>query len=106
MFLWQAGFAYQRHLFDNNVVGPVSLFTRWDFSGRRREAWDADNSSFQKGYTTLDLHFGFKGERVSLMASILNLTDEKYNEEFVEGGFTEPALPRSAMVTLIMNFGE
>jgi len=106
VFLWQAGFAYQRHLFDNNVVGPVSLFTRWDFSGRRREAWDADNSSFQKGYTTLDLHFGFKGERVSLMASILNLTDEKYNEEFVEGGFTEPALPRSAMVTLIMNFGE
>src|SRR5256885_5481678 len=37
-------------------------------------------------YTTLfRSHFGFKGERVSLMASILNLTDERYNEEFVEG---------------------
>src|SRR5438105_15241243 len=56
VFLWQAGLAYQRHVFDNNVVGPASLVTRWDLAGRSREACRADNSSLQTGYRELDQH--------------------------------------------------
>lgn len=107
-WLWHAGFDYERRAFDVNddLLGPVSFFTRWDLAGRTREAWDADNSSFQGGYSTLDVRFGLRGQRISLTASILNATNKRYNEEFVEGGFTEPALPRTAMVTLSAKFGQ
>jgi iron complex outermembrane receptor protein len=107
-WLWNAGFQYERHLFDvrDDLFGPVSLFTRWDLAGRTKEAWDADNSSLQGGYSTLNVRFGLRGRRMSVMASILNATNKRYNEEFVEGGFTEPALPRTAMVTVTMKFGE
>jgi iron complex outermembrane receptor protein len=88
------------------VIGPVSLFTQWEFGGRTKEAWDADNSSFQRGYNTLDIRLGLKGDRWSLMASVLNATDTKYNEEFVEGGFTFPALPRRVLVWFTTNFGQ
>lgn len=107
-WLWHAGFDYERHAFDvdDALVGPVSFFTRWDLAGRTTEAWDADNSSFQGGYSTLNVRFGLRGQRLSLTASLLNATNKRYNEEFVEGGFTEPALPRTAMVTLSMRFGQ
>jgi iron complex outermembrane receptor protein len=106
LWLWNAGFQYERHVFNNHLWGPVNFFTRWDLSGRTREAWDADNSSFQGGYSTLNVRFGLRGQRLSVMASILNVTNKRYNEEFVEGGFTEPALPRTAMVTVTMKFGQ
>jgi outer membrane receptor protein involved in Fe transport len=106
LWLWNAGFQYERHVFNNHLWGPVNFFTRWDLSGRTREAWDADNSSFQGGYSTLNVRFGLRGQRLSVMASILNATNKRYNEEFVEGGFTEPALPRTAMVTVTMKFGQ
>jgi len=107
-WLWHAGFDYERHVFElhDDDIGPVRFFTRWDLAGRTREAWDADNSSFQGGYSTLNVRFGLKGRRLSLTASILNATNKRYNEEFVEGGFTEPALPRTAMVTLSAKFGQ
>jgi iron complex outermembrane receptor protein len=107
-WLWHAGFDYERHVFyvNDDDIGPVSLFTRWDLSGRSREAWDPDNSSFQGGYGILDVRLGLRGQRLSLMVSLINATNKLYNEEYVEGGFTEPALPRTAMVTLSMNFGQ
>lgn len=107
-WLWHTGFTYERHLFDVNddLIGPVRLYSRWDLSGRSKQAWDADNSSLQKGYDTLDVRFGLKGSRLSLMASVLNATNTRYNEEFVEGGFTQPALPRTLELTLTMNFGK
>jgi iron complex outermembrane receptor protein len=107
-WLWHAGFDYEHYAFQVNdrLVGPLTFFTRWDLSGRTREAWDADNTSFQGGYSTLNVRFGLNGRQLSLMASILNATNKRYNEEFVEGGFTEPALPRTAMVTLSMRFGQ
>lgn len=108
LWLWHAGFNYQRRAFYVNdpLLGRLTFFTRWDLSGRTREAWDANNSSFQGGYSTLNVRFGLRGQRISLMASILNATNKRYNEEFVAGGFTEPALPRTAMVTLSMKFGQ
>lgn len=107
-WLWHAGFDYEHYAFavHDRLVGPLTFFTRWDLSGRTREAWDADNSSFQGGYSTLNVRLGLRGRQLSLMASILNATNKRYNEEFVEGGFTEPALPRTAMVTLTMRFGQ
>ncbi len=107
-WLWHAGFDYERHVFQfqDKDIGAVRFFTRWDLAGRTREAWDADNSSFQGGYSTLNVRFGLRGWRMSLTAAILNATNKRYNEEFVEGGFTEPALPRTAMVTLSMRFGQ
>jgi iron complex outermembrane receptor protein len=108
LWLWNAGFEYERHVFDVNDddIGPVRFFTRWDLSGRSKEAWDADNSSFQNGYDTLNARVGLKGQRVSLMVSVLNATNKRYNEEYVEGGYTQPALPRTALVTLTTTFGQ
>lgn len=105
-WLWNAGIEYHRHLFDVSepAIGAVRLFTRWDVSGRSKEAWDADNSSFQSGYRTLNARVGLKGEHVSLMLSLLNATNTRYNEEFVEGGYTQPALPRTALVSLTTTF--
>lgn len=107
-WLWHTGLTYERHLFNvgDDLIGPVRLYTRWDLSGRSKEAWDADNSSLQRGYDTLNLRIGLKGSRLSLIASVLNATNARYNEEFVEGGFTQPALPRTIQLTATMTFGK
>jgi iron complex outermembrane recepter protein len=107
LWLWNTGLEYDRHVFDvaDDDIGPVHVFTRCDLSARSKEAWDADNSSFQGGYGVLNVRAGLKGRRVSLMVSVLNATNKAYNEEYVQGGYTQPALPRTALVTVTTTFG-
>lgn len=100
------GFTYQRHVFSmGDGIGPVSLFTRVDFQHTSREAFDADNSTFRKAFNTVNLHLGFKGTDWSLMFSELNATNTLYNEEFVKGGFTEPAPPQRWTISFTRHFG-
>lgn len=99
------GFTYQHHLFDfAGTVGPVSLFTRWDLRHKSREAWDAANSTFSKAINTLNVRIGVMGQSWSLILSDLNATHQVYNEEFVKGGYSYPALPQRWTLTFRKEF--
>ena len=95
------GAQYRRTLFNN-----VGFFGRADFQRKGEQFFDADNTSKRSEVTLLDFRAGFEDVdgKWSLIFSMKNATDEKFNEEFVQGGFVQPALPQRWTLDFSMQF--
>jgi len=95
------GAQYRRTLFDN-----VGFFGRIDFEQRGEQFFDASNTSKRSEVTLVDFRAGLEDTdgKWSLIFSMDNATDEKFNEEFVQGGFVQPALPQRWTIDFTINF--
>ncbi len=87
-----AGIQYRRPLFL-----WLGVFARADYERLGKQFWDPENSSQRSAVNLLNLKLGFEHpkDKWSLMLVLDNVTDEKYNSEWVTGGFAHPASPQS-----------
>ena len=89
---------------------PISrqfgVFTRGDVELHGKQYWDPENSTARSAFELVNLQAGFEklGSAWSLIAFVKNLTDKAYNAEFVDGGFVQPAEPRTFGVELKGSF--
>ena len=70
-------------------------FTRIEYRHVGEQYWDPENSTDRSALDLVDLRFGFEnGESGwSIIGTWENVLDEAYNDEFVLGGFAQPAPP-------------
>lgn len=87
-------------------VGNTSLFTRVDYELRGSQFWDVLNSTDRDDLSLVHVRLGINDndEKWSLIGQVINLTDEKYNSEWVAGGFSAAAPGRIWNVTFRYNF--
>lgn len=71
-----------------------------------RHYWDPENSAARSSVNLVNIRLGVESvdEVWSLVASLNNATDEKYNLDFVTGGFSHAAAPRVWTVDFRYNF--
>jgi iron complex outermembrane recepter protein len=95
------GAQYRRALGAAHVV-----VGRLDYERRGRQYWDPENSSARSALDLLNLRIGVERQdrRWALMATLKNATDERYNAEWVTGGFAQAAAPRSWHVEVQRRF--
>ncbi len=83
------------------ISGWLTMFTL-DAERRGKQYWDTSNSSAREAIDLVNGRIGFNSDdgqwSVNLWAK--NIFDEKYNAEWVLGGFAHPGMPRS----LALNF--
>lgn len=81
-------------------------FVRLDYEHRGRQYWDPENSSARSALDLLHLRVGIESTRQpwSLVASVRNATDQRYNAEWVAGGFAQAAPPRRWQLELRREF--
>jgi iron complex outermembrane receptor protein len=79
---------------------------RVDFEHRGQQFWTPKNNTARSAINLVNLKVGFEDPKNnwSLMFMLDNVTNEKYNSEWVSGGFAHPALPRSWHVDLQFSF--
>ena len=79
------------------LTDAFGLFARGEVEHRGKQYWDPDNSTARSSFRLINLQLGLEGDaqRWSLTGYVRNLTDKKYNAEFVLGGFVQPAPPRT-----------
>lgn len=100
-YTFNAGLQYRTPL--NQWFG---FFGRVDFEHRGKQFWAPENNTARSAINLVNLKVGFEDPKKlwSLMFMLDNVTDEKYNSEWVSGGFAHPARPRSWHVDLQLNF--
>ena len=98
---WAFGAQYRTPITDN-----FGLFARGDVEHHGKQFWDPENSTARDGYELVNLRFGFEDPdgAWSLIGSINNLFDKKYNSEWVLGGFAHPGHPRTWSIDLKYKF--
>lgn len=82
------------------------LYARADYRHVGEQYWDPENSTDRSPLNLLDMRFGFENEESgwSLIGTWENVLDEVYNDEFVLGGFAQPAPPVTWRVDLQKSF--
>lgn len=89
---------------------PVSeglvLATRADYRRMGKQYWDTDNSTARDAVDLVSLSLGLEDAEGRWTASVKaeNLFDERYNAEYVAGGYVQPANPRVVRATIRVNF--
>lgn len=98
---WSLGAQYKANLSDN-----LALFSRADVEHHGKQYWDPENSTARSGYELANVRLGVEDPdgKWSLIGSIENLFDKKYNSEWVLGGFAHPGMPRTWSVDLNFKF--
>jgi iron complex outermembrane receptor protein len=98
---WALGLQYRTNLSEN-----FGLFARADVEHHGKQFWDPENSTARNGYELANLRFGFEHPdgKWSLIGSVENLFDKKYNSEWVLGGFAHPGLPRTWSIDFNVKF--
>lgn len=98
---WALGAQYK-----TDLSSGLALFTRADVEHHGKQYWDPENSTARAGYELVNARLGFEHPdgKWSLIASVENLFDKKYNSEWVLGGFAHPGLPRTWSVDLTVKF--
>ncbi|MDR7058750.1 MULTISPECIES: TonB-dependent receptor [unclassified Sphingopyxis] len=98
---WALGLQYR-----TAIAEDIGLFSRADVEHRGKQYWDPENSTARDGFELVNLRFGIEQPdgRWSLVGSIDNLFDKKYNAEWVLGGFVQPALSRTWSLDFSMKF--
>lgn len=88
------------------VADGVNLFMRGDYRRMGRQFWDPENSTARSNVSLADFRLGVElPERgISLIGSLNNAFDERYNSEYVAGGFAHAAPPRVWRVDLRFSF--
>lgn len=84
----------------------TSLLTRVDYEFRGSQYWDVQNSTARDDLNFVHLRVALEGEggRWSLSGGVQNLTDERYNSEWVAGGFSAAAPGRIWNMRFRWNF--
>ena len=79
---------------------------RVDFEHRGKQFWAPENNTARSAINLVNLKVGLEDPKNnwSLMFMLDNVTNEKYNSEWVAGGFAHPALPRSWHIDLQFSF--
>lgn len=95
------GFQYEQP-FGNNL----EFFWRTDFERRGEQFWDTANSTARDALNFTNLRVGVQtqDDRWSVMGQVYNLSDERYNSEWVAGGFSAAAPGRIYNVKFRYNF--
>ena len=98
---FNAGFQYRARLTDQ-----LGFFVRADYERRGEQFWDPENTTERDTLDLLNARAGIEANdgTWSIIASGDNLTDERYNSEWVLGGFAHAALPRVWRVDLRYDF--
>ncbi len=88
------------------VAEGVNLFLRGDYRRMGRQFWDPENSTARNDVDLADFRVGIELPKrgISLIGSLDNAFDERYNSEYVAGGFAHPASPRVWRVDLRFSF--
>ena len=96
-----AGLEYRKPVSDNLV-----LTTRADYRRMGRQYWDTDNSTPRDAVDLVGLSVSLEDAAGRWKASVKadNLFDERYNAEYVAGGYVQPANPRTVRATFRVNF--
>jgi len=84
------------------VTDDYNIFTRADLEHHGKQYWDPENATARSAFELVNLRAGLEtaNGKYSLTGFVSNLTDKKYNAEFVSGGFVQPAEPRTFGVEL------
>ena len=95
------GFQYRAPISDN-----LELFARADYERRGDQFWDVTNSTARDALDLVNARLGIEdsGGKWSLTGSVYNLGDERYNSEWVAGGFSAAAPGRIWNVKYRHNF--
>ena len=98
---WALGAQYK-----TDLSAGLALFARGDVEHHGKQYWDPENSTARSGYEVVNARLGFEHPdgKWSLIGSVENLFDKKYNSEWVLGGFAHPGLPRTWSVDLTVKF--
>lgn len=98
---WAAGVQYRAPLSQS-----FGLFARADVEHHGKQYWDPENTTPRNGYELVNLRLGFEGPdgKWSLIGTVDNLFDKKYNSEWVLGGFAHPGVPRTWSVDFNFKF--
>ncbi len=88
------------------VTSRLNLFARAEVEHHGKQYWDPEDSTPRSGFELINLHAGVESAdgRWSVTGYVRNLTDKKYNAEFVGGGFAQAAEPRMYGVELRTSF--
>jgi len=88
------------------ITDSLGIFARADYEIRGKQFWDPENSTARSSIKLLNLRLGIEDTAGtwSVTASVQNATDEKYNSEWVLGGFAHRANPRTWLVDVRYNF--
>jgi iron complex outermembrane receptor protein len=88
------------------VTATMNLFGRAELEHHGKQYWDPENSTPRSGFELINLHGGVESAngRWSVTGYVRNLTDKKYNAEFVAGGFAQPAQPRTYGIEIRTSF--
>ncbi len=84
----------------------LGFFSRIDIERRGEQFWDPKNTTARSSINLINLRAGIEdsNNRWSLIASLNNASNKKYNSEWVLGGFAHAGLPRNFRVDLRVNF--
>lgn len=95
------GLEYRKPIGDRLI-----LATRADYRRLGRQYWDTDNSTPRDPVDLVALSVGLEDADGRWTASVKadNLFDERYNAEYVAGGYVQPANPRIIRATVRVNF--
>jgi iron complex outermembrane receptor protein len=88
------------------VTATMNLFGRAELEHHGKQYWDPEDSTPRSGFELINLHGGVESAdgHWSVTGYVRNLTDKKYNAEFVAGGFAQPAEPRTYGVEIRTSF--
>ncbi|MGV6825986.1 MAG: TonB-dependent receptor [bacterium] len=88
------------------VSEATNLFARVDYELRGSQYWDPENTTDRSDLELINAVLGIEGAdgKWSLKATVDNITDEKYNSEWVAGGFSAAAPGRIWGVDLTYKF--
>ncbi len=100
---------------DSGVIGAqyrtaltesIGIFARAELEHHGKQYWEPENSTARSAFQLLNLQLGVEhpDRNWSVTAFVNNLTDKRYNAEFVSGGFVQPAQPRSIGIELKASF--
>ena len=98
---WAAGLQYK-----GNLSESLGVFGLVDVEHHGKQFWDPENSTARNGYELAKVRFGFEHPdgKWSLIGTVNNLFDKKYNAEWVLGGFAQPGMPRTWSIDFNVKF--
>jgi iron complex outermembrane receptor protein len=88
------------------LSSDLNLFTRADYRRLGKQYWDPENTTARSNIDLADFRLGVELPKrgLSLIGSVQNAFDKRYNSEYVLGGFAHPAAPRIWRVDLRYDF--